>query len=160
VEDELRNDALTVIREVRRLRLTLAASLNQRLGDSGVTLAQFAAMGILDQTGESTMSALAGKMGTTLGAATNLADRLIAAGYATRSRSETDRRVVNVALTPQGHEFVQRLHAWGSESIMRLFREIPAQDRRTFLDVFHRLADVIEADASRPSDTPDDPPRC
>ena len=150
MEDDLRKDALLVIREVRRLRLSLVASLGKRLADEGLTLAQFSAMEILEEVGESTMSALAKKMGTTLGAATNLADRLSTAGFATRQHSEIDRRVVNVSLTPQGHEFVQHHHTWGADSLMRMFRDVSAEERKTFLDVFRRLVDLIEEDASRP----------
>jgi DNA-binding MarR family transcriptional regulator len=54
-----------------------------------------------------TMSRLGRVLGVTMGAATNIADKLLAAGCIARERGTSDRRVVYVRLTEKGRRVVE-----------------------------------------------------
>lgn len=59
--------------------------------------------------GTRTMSEVAMALEVTMGTLTTAVDKLIKKGYMERSRSTTDRRIVNVSLTKQG-KLAYRLH--------------------------------------------------
>ncbi len=59
--------------------------------------------------GTKTMSEIAGALDITMGTLTTAVDKLIRKGYLERSRSDTDRRIVNVGLTKRG-KLAYRIH--------------------------------------------------
>ena len=59
--------------------------------------------------GTKTMSEVAAKLEITMGTLTTAVDKLIRKDYLKRSRSETDRRIVNISLTTRG-KLAYRIH--------------------------------------------------
>jgi DNA-binding MarR family transcriptional regulator len=59
--------------------------------------------------GSRTMSEIASKLDITMGTLTTAIDKLIKKGYVERSRSDIDRRIVNVSLTNRG-KLAYRIH--------------------------------------------------
>lgn len=59
--------------------------------------------------GSRTMSEIASKLDITMGTLTTAIDKLIKKGYVERSRSQIDRRIVNVSLTKRG-KLAYRIH--------------------------------------------------
>jgi DNA-binding MarR family transcriptional regulator len=59
--------------------------------------------------GSKTMSEIAAELEITMGTLTTAVDKLIKKGYMERSRSNTDRRIVNVTLTKRG-KLAYRIH--------------------------------------------------
>ena len=59
--------------------------------------------------GSKTMSEIAAELEITMGTLTTAVDKLIKKGYMERSRSDTDRRIVNVNLTRRG-KLAYRIH--------------------------------------------------
>jgi DNA-binding MarR family transcriptional regulator len=57
---------------------------------------------LLERESTLTPSEIAGQFGITLGAATGFIDRVYKLGLITRTRSEVDRRLVLIQLTPEG----------------------------------------------------------
>ncbi|NLK03005.1 MAG: MarR family transcriptional regulator [Clostridiales bacterium] len=59
--------------------------------------------------GSKTMSEIASKLDITMGTLTTAIDKLIKKGYVERSRSQVDRRIVNVSLSNKG-KLAYRIH--------------------------------------------------
>lgn len=70
-----------------------------------------------------TPSDIALEFGITLGAVTGFVDRLYKFGLISRNRSEEDRRVVLIELTPKGHEELRMFDAQKEEKFARLFEK-------------------------------------
>ena len=77
------------------------------LEPSGLTDAQWLPLYKLSRDTVSTAAEVARAMGRDAGATTRLLDRLEAKGLCQRERSDEDRRVVNLRLTPDGKEAVK-----------------------------------------------------
>lgn len=148
-QKKMREDAFTVIGFMRRLRLALTHGLNKRMAKSGINVAQFSVLALIEQKDEPTMGDLTEKLGTTMGAVTSLIDRLVYAGYVERRRNESDRRVVRVGLTPEGQKVLDLHLSWGADNLVRFFDTVSPDERVTFVDVFARLVDSIESDIEK-----------
>jgi DNA-binding MarR family transcriptional regulator len=89
---------------MRQILTSLAQGVEQRLVNSALTHAQWMPVLKLHLGHAATVAELARECHLDAGAMTRMLDRLEAKGLCTRSRSETDRRVVNIALTPAGSQ--------------------------------------------------------
>lgn len=100
-------------------------------------------LALLKENGESTMGQLTARLGTTMGAVTSLVDRLRHAGLIERKRSTKDRRIVTAKLTPEGRRMLDEVETDGKELLSEVFGRIPAEDRRTFIEVQGKLAGLL-----------------
>ncbi|MFL6660611.1 MAG: MarR family winged helix-turn-helix transcriptional regulator [Rhizobacter sp.] len=89
---------------MRRVLLALTQDTDKRLEPHGLTHAQWGPLFMLRKAGSATVAEVAREMQMDPGAMTRLLDRLEAKGLCKRVRSTDDRRVVNLALTPEGEK--------------------------------------------------------
>ncbi len=87
---------------MRRILNCMAGEIDQALEPRGLTHAQWVPLLKLHWGNASTGAELARECQLDAGAMTRMLDRLEAKGLVTRVRSSSDRRVVNLALTPEG----------------------------------------------------------
>jgi DNA-binding MarR family transcriptional regulator len=83
---------------------TLMRAAETAMRPHGLTSVQWAPLMIISRGGNPTAASLARDLNTDTGAMTRMLDRLEAKGLLQRSRSSTDRRVVELTLTEQGRE--------------------------------------------------------
>jgi DNA-binding MarR family transcriptional regulator len=107
---------------IRQALASLSRAAEAEMKLCGLTSVQWAPLMIISRGGNPTAASLARDLNTDTGAMTRMLDRLEAKGLLTRRRSETDRRVVELALTELG--------------------------RRTTLHIPHHLARVYNAHLS------------
>lgn len=98
---------------MRRVLVLITQAVGQELGPSDLTNAQWLPLYRLYMAQTSTVAELARECHLDAGAMTRLLDRLEGKGLCRRVRSQEDRRVVNIELTPEG-----RLAAQGIPEIL------------------------------------------
>jgi len=96
---------------MRQILSSLAQGVEQQLVNSALTHAQWMPVLKLHLGHANTVAELARECHLDAGAMTRMLDRLEAKGLCTRNRSETDRRVVNIALTPSGSQAAMEIPA-------------------------------------------------
>ncbi|PZF78026.1 MarR family transcriptional regulator [Aestuariivirga litoralis] len=97
--------------------------------EHGTTLPRFDVMAALYRRRDgATMSELSRMLLVSNGNATAVVDRLEKDGLVRRTASETDRRTVYVALTPEGLRQFERLAADHEREINALFSDLSEQD--------------------------------
>jgi DNA-binding MarR family transcriptional regulator len=87
---------------MRRLVAHLTQDIDRQLDEHDLTNAQWMPLYKIAKSGGSTVAELARLCESDNGAMTRVLDRLEAKGLLRRVRSSTDRRVVNLELTPEG----------------------------------------------------------
>ncbi len=103
-----------VVLHVLRLADVITTGLSVLFAEYGLTMQQFNALRILYVQDPAAQGFPSGAIGSRLVSrvpdVTRLFDRLVNNGLVERFRSETDRRVVLVRLTPKGIDVVERVH--------------------------------------------------
>ncbi len=94
--------------------------------ESELSMHQMMFLKYLERRGICTPSDIAQKLGITLGAVTGFVDRLYKLGLITRTRSEEDRRVVLIQLSPQGLEPLNAFEKERETKFMRIFEKLEA----------------------------------
>ncbi|WP_438447613.1 MarR family winged helix-turn-helix transcriptional regulator [Gorillibacterium sp. sgz5001074] len=107
--------------------------------ESDISITQFRMLRQLGLNGEQRVVDLADFLSVTPGAVTGMADRLIEKGLIVRTRSEEDRRVVRLGITPAGEKAVESMLAIQIETVASMFGNLPEEDLEQMQRIFRQL---------------------
>jgi len=114
-------------------------NLDAELQPYDLTAPQWEPLLVLSKGRANTVAGCAREIDVDTGAMTRMLDRLEAKGFITRTRSEDDRRVVNVALTKAGHEIVKLIPPTICHVLNRHLRGFSEKEFETFKDLLRRF---------------------
>lgn len=114
--------ALSILQIIPSIMRLLAAELRQ--ADTPLLPPQLAAMTLLAEKSYN-LSELAEQHGVSLPTMSSTMSRLVAAGWVERHRSQADRRVVMLALTPAGRQVVEEIGQTLVSKVAAQLSEIP-----------------------------------
>ncbi len=134
----------------RRLKLWIRLLRTTRLAETELreflrvehdsTLPRFDVMAALHRAGpELTMTELSRQLLVSNGNATAVVDRLVRDGLVARRASETDRRIVQVALTDEGRRCFAALAAGHEARVDALFSTVSASDLDQLDELLRRM---------------------
>ncbi len=150
--DELRTALNHLLAADRRLR----GRDHSRPGE--LTFAQIRTIAALGRENEMTAGQLAKSAELTPAAITSILDQLEAANIVERRRSTEDRRVCNVALTPEGWQLLERkLAVWNGLWAERLagFSDKEIETAAAILHEVTGILDTVASSLDSASDAPD-----
>ena len=128
---------------VRLMRAANAARAHasQHLGDSGLTLTQFAVLEALYHLGPMSLSDVAQKILTTGGNLTMVVGNLEKQGLARRQKSPVDRRMLIVVLTPKGKSLIRRVFPEHAAAITEFMGALSTAEQEQLGDFCRRLGE-------------------
>lgn len=112
-----------------------ASVVTQVSARAGIHESALRALTLISDTGYSTPTEVAGYLGLTSGAVTNMVDRLSAAGFVERQRNPNDRRGSHLVLSPAGTALV-------AEVRQRYADVLRTVDSSGSADLLHALSDI------------------
>jgi DNA-binding MarR family transcriptional regulator len=118
----------------------LTRQVESNLGKIGLGIAEFRILNTLDAEGPSPMAHLSHETLVTQAAITVIVDNLEEGGFVRRTRSEEDRRVVNVEITPKGklkHKEALKIH---KVFIERMLEGLTDEELATLSNIMGKLA--------------------
>jgi DNA-binding MarR family transcriptional regulator len=113
----------------------------RQIDEHGIRPRQFGVLLYLRDVEEATVSEIQDYLYASPSAASTIVSQLEDAGHVTRTRSETDNRIVIVRLTSSGQELAQRIPQQGISLLRRRLDNL-GEDRLQRLD--EALADVMQ----------------
>jgi DNA-binding MarR family transcriptional regulator len=119
-----------------QLMVSMRREVESRMAELGLTDAQWKPLWMLKRGQADTAFELAREMSIDAGAMTRMVDRLAAKGLVERLRSETDRRVVHLRLTPEGEaaaKLIPDVLADVNNDFLRGFNKAEWQQMKDFL---------------------------
>lgn len=131
--------------QLRRIVTQLVATVDRRVEPLGLTDAQWRPLLCLSHDAPVTATELARRCGLDTGGLTRLMDRLVAKGLCARERSEIDRRVVYISLTPEGQQTAARLPAMLAVVQQELLAGISAEEEAGLRALLVRMERNIAA---------------
>ncbi len=126
---------------VRLLRAANAARscASRHLGDTGLTLSQFAVLEALYHLGPMSLTDIAQKILTTAGNLTMVAGNLEKCGLVLRQQSPEDRRVSILALTSKGKTLMRGLFPLHAAAITDFFQALSPAEQERLGDLCRKL---------------------
>jgi DNA-binding MarR family transcriptional regulator len=145
MQEDALQDARVLYDLMCRFWSSFGHQMSSVLSREGINTPQYMAMLGLADLGNCTMGTISKKLRVTMGASTNIIDKLVNASYVTRTRSTEDRRVVRVELTPKGHETVRRIEETAVNFMAGVLSEEPPEVRKKFLENYTKMVNVTES---------------
>jgi len=136
---DIRAFAKEVLTVTPAMHAMFVKGLPSILKEGRITFPQVVIIEILRSKKECRMSDLSNALGVTKAAVTGLADRLIKARLAKRERSQDDRRIVRVSLTPKGARLSDTVRDYKLKLISRLFSSISRKERVQYLNILKKV---------------------
>ncbi len=124
---------------MKRVLMSITSAADRRLAEQGITHVQWAPLFMLQRCRASTVAELARELQTDPGAMTRLLDRLESKGFCKRKRSTEDRRVVHIALTPEGEEVAQQVPVVLSEVLNEHLCDFSKAEWAQLKDLLNRM---------------------
>jgi DNA-binding MarR family transcriptional regulator len=122
-----------------RARNVLAERMDQAVEPLGLTSSQIAVILLLSCGRAHTPYELARAMSYDSGSMTRMLDRLEKKGFIVRTRSDADRRMVELQLTPQGTDAAKVLPGIGATVLNEQLRGFSDADLATLIDLLARF---------------------
>lgn len=145
---ELSKERLKLWIRLLRVTRTAEAELREFLRtEHDTTLPRFDVLAALRRADTPlTMSELSRLLLVSNGNTTTVVDRLEADGYVARAQSDSDRRIVHVALTTAGRRHFDALARDHEARVDELFAGVSAGDLAQLEDLLHRLQPTTKKD--------------
>ena len=137
--------ALASYVRLNRAANTARACASRHLGDSGLTLTQFAVLEALYHLGPMSLTEIAGKVLTTGGNLTMVAGNLERDGLVRRQRSPEDGRVQIVGLTAKGKVLVRRIFPVHAAAIAEFMTVLDAGELEQLGELCRKLGRQVRA---------------
>ena len=137
--------ALDAFIKLSRAIESVNGRLNQELAREGVTPAQLAVLEALLHLGPMSSGELADKLLRSAPNMTVVLGNLERAGWIRRTRSRTDRRVVNVSLTPAGRRRIRKLFPGHARRVADLMAALTAEEQVQLGGLCKKLGRAVAA---------------
>ncbi|CAB3712168.1 MarR family winged helix-turn-helix transcriptional regulator [Paraburkholderia rhynchosiae] len=136
--DEIRLDS-SLGYYLSKARNVLVERTDRAVKPLGLTAQQIGVILMLAAGRASTPFELSRVMSYDSGSMTRLLDRLEKKGFVLRTRSDADRRMVKLELTPQGHEAARQLPAIGAAVLNQQLRGFSTAELATLIALLDRF---------------------
>ena len=117
---------------------------SRRIRAEGISGRKMSALRLLVDSGPRTIGQLSDYLAISVSSASELVTQLSGLGYVTRTRSETDQRVVRVTLTDAGREFALRAPLGGIPLLRERLRTVPPGELAAIRNTFARLSQLLD----------------
>lgn len=139
-----------IVRTIRQLVRRISVHSKHLSREVGLTVPQLVcvkAIGELEDAGESsiTVAAVATAVQLSQGTVSRILDRLERSGLVARTRSETDRRKVSLALTEKGRTSYLALPIPLQDRFLERLDQLPDSERSQLLSSLRRIAELMDA---------------
>lgn len=140
IQSEQSDEAARKVGRLIKLVFTsLMRGVDQRMQPLGLTAMQWEPMLLLHMQRVDTVAALARVSHVNCGAMTRMLDRLEGKGLLRRRRSEQDRRVVHLELTPKGSKIASQIMPIVAEELNRHLAGFSATETATLTQLLERM---------------------
>lgn len=119
----------------------LVDAFEQMLKPYGITATQYNVLRILRGAEPDGLcrNEIRDRMITRMPDVTRLLDRMVEAGFVSRVRSESDRRMVRTRITPKGHSLLEELDPRVNVEQQRPFGRLSVDELRVLIDLLARI---------------------
>lgn len=125
---------------LRKLSIEWNRQVDQEVsGTKGIILEK------LEAEGPQKASSLAEALSLSGGAITGLSDKLISCGFARRRRTEDDRRVVYLEITPKGREALKQVRQQRKKIYDSFFDGLSVEDLQHLIRIYRKILQNIHA---------------
>lgn len=113
--------------------------------EHGLTGPQVTVLKLLEGVGDLSLSELSERIQARNSTITGIVDRMQRDGLVLRRRSERDRRVIEIVLTPRGQALARAIPVQPMQMFASALRSLPLEDREALRRILRAMSDHVRA---------------
>jgi len=137
------NESTKVANLFREVMILFRNSMSKVFGNSGITPPQGMVLGILSRENKLKITELSSKLSLSNSTISGIVDRLEKQGMVERVRSDTDRRVVYVQISPEFKEMHQSFHNRFEKNIENVMSKGTSEDLEKIFEGLSTLKKLL-----------------
>lgn len=141
---EMQNRGIEVAKLFKEVMMLLKHNMSKLFEDCGMTGPQGMVMGTISKLGKTKISDLSSNLGLSNSTISGIIDRLEKQEMVVRERSEEDKRVVYVSLTPKFEEMHQDLHKRAQQNITNIMKRGTPEEITKVIEGFTTLKKLLK----------------
>lgn len=143
---EKTDDAMRLAKLLQEVMLLFRHKMTLAVEDTGVTMLQMMVMGILRKEKKLKVTELSGKLNLPNSTVSGIVDKMEKMGMLERARSEQDRRVVYVSVSPSFTAMHQTFHKRFEDIIVQSINKTTPEELAKILSGLEILKDLLNQD--------------
>jgi DNA-binding MarR family transcriptional regulator len=133
----------TILQSFHLVRIRLIKGPQLLSSKSKIPQSQWLVLRLVYQNEGINIKELAGQLGISSSAATQLVDSLVKKGYLERKSDLEDRRMIKIKLSSKSHEMMEKQQTRAFEQISSLFDILSDDELRQYSELSQKVADKI-----------------
>lgn len=130
-----------ILNSIRQLVRALRLFDREAQTKHGISAAQMFVLHTLSEEEALSLNELSERTATDQSSASVVVQRLVEAGYVTRTQKAQDRRHVELRLTPRGRNVIRRSPPPAQQKILAVIEAMPPRDRKAFAAMLEAFVD-------------------
>jgi DNA-binding MarR family transcriptional regulator len=156
---DAKDDAKRILNSIRQLVRALRLFDREAQSKYGISAAQMFVLHALDQDEVLSLNGLAERTATDQSSASVVVQRLVDAGYVTRTAKKEDRRHIELRLTAKGRAVLRKSPPPAQQRMMATVEKMSARDRKQFVELLEGFVGAFGVRGKKaPMLFEDDPP--
>jgi DNA-binding MarR family transcriptional regulator len=131
-----------ILNAIRQLVRALRLFDREAQAKHGISAAQMFVLHALHEEEGLSLNELASRTATDQSSASVVVQRLVDAGYVSRTSKREDRRHIEIRLTPKGRTVIRRSPP-PAQQILAIIDSMPARERKTFADLLEQFVGEV-----------------
>ena len=141
----MENETLKIAKLLQEVMLLFKHKMTKVVEDTGVTTLQMMIMGIISREKTLKITELSGKLSLSNSTVSGIVDKMEKLGMVERARSEQDRRVVYVSISPNFVDMHQSFHKRFEETIALTINESTPEELNKILEGLEVLKRLLKS---------------
>lgn len=108
-----------------------------------LTLPQMSVLGNIMQRGPISMRSLAQENMVAMSTMTEMVNRLVKLGFVKREKDESDRRIVNISMTPKGFKIFEEKFKMARASFVTLLSTMGSKKQQELISAFQTIERIL-----------------
>ena len=133
------DEGMRILNSIRQLVRALRLFDREAQTKYGVTAAQMFVLHAIEQEEGLSLNALAARTATDQSSASVVVQRLVEAGYVLRTALPSDRRRIELRLTPKGRGVIRKAPPPAQQKILATVADMPARDRKALAELLENF---------------------
>ena len=144
------NEGKRILDAIRQLVRALRLFDREAQTKHGISAAQMFVLHALSEEDALSLNELAERTATDQSSASVVVQRLVEAGYVTRTQKESDRRHIELRVTPRGRAVIRRSPPPAQQKIIAAVESMTARDRKAFAALLESFVENVGVKGKHP----------
>ncbi|MEM3676290.1 MAG: MarR family transcriptional regulator [Thermoplasmataceae archaeon] len=120
-------------------------NIEREMGSSSIKPVEIKILHVLEEKGEIPVALIADRIGVTSPWVTASVNRLVTRGLVQKVKSQSDKRITRISMTPEGKEYLEKVRSYYSSTIRNIFDSLTEAEKKSLTRVLLKIEESLRS---------------